>query len=69
MLNKESIKKLEKEEAYYFVNIKGISEFESYDFESCKEYLKKYLEDHMQEINEEKNYYDYYIGMFSICMM
>ena len=46
MLNKESIKKLEKEEAYYFVNIKGISEFESYDFESCKEYLKNLRDRH-----------------------
>lgn len=65
----KKITEIRKEKPYYFVSINGENLFESERMTECKEFLIKYIKEHKQEIIEEENQYDYFIGMYNIDIM
>lgn len=65
----KKITQIKNERAYYFVSIKGVNLFESESLNECKKFLCDYIKGHKKEIEEENELYNYYIGMYSICIM
>lgn len=65
----KTLTQIKREKPYYFVSINGVNEFESESIIECKNYLTNYAKEHKKEIEENGNEYDYYIGMYSICIM
>ncbi len=65
----KTLTQIKKEKPYYFVSINGQNELESESITECKNYLLKYMKEHKKEIEENGNEWDYYIGMYSICIM
>ena len=63
------VKEIRREYPYYFVSIKGENLFESADIEACKEFLIGYIKHHKQQMIEEDQLYNYFIGMYSIDIM
>lgn len=68
MFNLKSITEIRNEKPYYFVCIHGSNLFESESFTECKDFLANYLKEHKKEILKEKEFYEYYIGMYSIAI-
>lgn len=65
----KSAREIKKDYPYYFVCIKGQNLFESADVEACKDFLIGYIKNHKQQMIQEGQLYDYFIGMYSIDIM
>lgn len=60
---------IKNERAYYYVNTKDGITFESESITECKKYLCNYIKAHKKEIEKENELWEYYIGMYAICIM
>lgn len=60
--------KIKRERPYYFVCVNGSILFESELISECKAYLKEAIKENEDKILEDENFYDYYIGMYSITL-